>query len=295
MPTPADDYFLDPRLVRRSFDRASRTYDAGATIQSELRARLLERLDVVRLQPASVLDLGAGTGHAARALKQRYRAALVVAVDASSEMLRQSSRQQSWLRRFERVAADAHRLPVRSESVDLVFSNLMLEWCHDPDAVFAEVRRVLRPGGLFTFATLGPDTLRELRDAWGTLDRGTHVHRFIDMHDLGDALVRARLAEPVMDTERLTITYPSLDALLRELKSSGSRNIAHGRARGLTSQPRLGQRERIGAALTRNGRIAVSVEVVYGQAWAAAARAGDSGGRHGAEVRIPIASIRARQ
>lgn len=295
MPT-SDDYFLDPRLVRRSFDRASRTYDAGAGIHSEIRARLLERLDIVRLQPATVLDIGAGTGHATRALKQRYRSALVIAVDSSSEMLRQSARQQSWLRRFERVAADAHRLPIRSASVDLVFSNLMLEWCHDPDAVFAEVRRVLRPGGLFTFATLGPDTLRELREAWATIGPATHVHRFIDMHDFGDALMRARLAEPVMDTERLTITYPSLHALLDELKRSGSRNIAHGRSRALTAQPRSPQQERIGAALMRNGRIAVSVEVVYGQAWAGTARGADaSGSQPGGEVRIPIGAIRSRR
>ncbi len=139
-------------------------------------------------------------------------------------MLVEADRQQSWLRKFHRIAADAHRLPIKDGSAQLVFSNLMLEWSHDPDAVFQEIRRVLQPGGLLTFATLGPDTLRELRDGWRKIDAHPHVHRFIDMHDLGDALMRAGLAEPVMDTERLTVTYPHLDALLQELTAMGSSN-----------------------------------------------------------------------
>jgi malonyl-CoA O-methyltransferase len=183
----ADEFFLDPRAVRRSFDRASRTYDASAAVQAEIRTRLLERLDIVRLQPTAVLDLGAGTGHASRDLKRRYPSAQVVAVDASLPMLRESAHQQRFLRRFASVCADAHRLPLRSQSFDLVLSNLLIEWCHDPDAVFAEAARVLRPQGLFTFTTVGPDTLKELRELWRGVDPFTHVHRFIDMHDFGDA------------------------------------------------------------------------------------------------------------
>src|SRR5512138_2660718 len=160
----SDEFFLDPRAVRRSFDRAARSYDAAAAVQREIRTRLLERLDIVRLAPATVLDLGAGTGHASRELKRRYFSARVVALDLSPAMLRESARQQSLLRKFSPVCADAHRLPLRSGSLDLVLSNLLLEWCHDPDAVFGEVARVLRPAGLFTFTTVGPDTLKELRD-----------------------------------------------------------------------------------------------------------------------------------
>lgn len=285
-----DEFFLDPGLVRRSFDAASRTYDAAAIVQGEIRARLLERLDVVRLQPQTIVDLGAGTGHASRALKQRYRSAQVIAVDLSSGMLRQSARQQAFLRRFERVAADAHRLPMRDASVDFVFSNLLLEWAHDPDAVFAEVRRVLKPQGLFMFSTLGPDTLKELRIAWRQVDAHTHVHRFIDMHDLGDALVRARLAEPVMDTERLTITYPDIEALMRELKASGSGNIAAGRRRGLMGRSSEQALRRHGASSMRNGVLSISVEVVYGQAWAGELRPRPVPG----EVRVPIRGLGTR-
>lgn len=284
-----DEFFLSPAEVRRSFERAAASYDAAAAVAAEIRNRLLERLDIVRLQPQVVLDLGAGTGHASKALKHRYRRAEIVALDLSSAMLMEADRRQSWLRRFHRVAADAHRLPLKDASVELVFSNLVLEWCHDPDTVFQEIRRVLKPGGLLTFATLGPDTLRELREGWRKVDQYTHVHRFIDMHDLGDALVRAGLAEPVMDTERLTVTYPDLDALMRELAASGSSNIANGRARGLTAKSRLESLRQAVGATGGKGDLPISVEVVYGHAWAGQLRRPQ---RSGGEIRIPVSSLK---
>jgi malonyl-CoA O-methyltransferase len=288
----ADEFFLDPRAVRRSFDRAARTYDAAAAVQREIRARLLERLDIVRLAPATVLDLGAGTGHASRELKRRYSSARVIALDVSLPMLRESARQQSLLRRFAPVCADAHRLPLRSGSLDLVLSNLLLEWCHDPDAVFAEVARVLRPQGLFTFTTVGPDTLKELRALWRGIDDSTHVHRFIDMHDFGDALLRAGFAEPVMDTERLTVTYAKLAALIDELRGSGARNVSQGRRRGLTGRARGAAVRARSDALTRNGPLSISVEVIYGHAWSPAER---KSRRAGDEVRVPIDALRSRR
>jgi malonyl-CoA O-methyltransferase len=283
-----DEFYLKPAHVRRSFDRAARGYDAAAAVPTEIRNRLLERLDLVKLQPKVVLDLGAGTGPSSKALKQRYKGAEVVALDLAPAMLVEADRQQSWLRRFHRVAADAHRLPIKDGSSQLVFSNLMLEWCHDPDAVFTEIRRVLQPGGLVTFATLGPDTLRELREAWREIDPYPHVHRFIDMHDLGDALVRAGLAEPVMDTERLTVTYPHLDALMSELAASGSTNLAHGRARGLTPKGHLKTLRQLLRPTTEQGVLPVSVEVVYGHAWAGELRARP---RADGEVRVPVSSL----
>lgn len=286
LPAMSDEFFLSPSQVRRAFDRASATYDAAAGVPAEIRARLLERLDIVRLQPRMVLDLGAGTGHASRALKQRYRTAEILAMDLSGGMLVEANRRQSWWRRFHRLQADAHRLPLPDASVDLVFSNLLLQWCHDPDAVFQEIARVLRPGGLLNFATLGPDTLRELRAAWRSQDPHVHVHRFIDMHDLGDALLRAGLAEPVMDTERLTVTYPDADALLRELGQCGGGNLAAGRPRGLTGKGRLaGLRQALEPA--PGEPLKISVEVVYGHAWAQELRRREPTG----EVRIPFSQI----
>jgi len=284
-----DEFYLDPARVRRSFDKAARTYDAAAAVATEIRNRLLERLDIVKLQPKAILDLGAGTGHSSKALRHRYRGAEVIALDLAPGMLAQAERQQAWLRRFDPVIADAHRLPLKDASVELVFSNLMLEWCHDPDAVFQEIRRVLKPGGLLTFTTLGPDTLRELRDGWRKIDPHTHVHRFIDMHDLGDALMRAGLAEPVMDTERLTVTYADVDALMRELAASGSTNVAQGRSRGLTTKARLqALREAVRREPT-TGALPVSVEVVYGHAWAGQMRRPQ---RAGGEIRVPVSSLK---
>lgn len=292
MTSDRDEYFLDPRAVRRAFNAAAATYASAAGVQSELRSRLLERLDLVKLQPRVVLDLGAGGGESARALQDRYPGAQVVALDLSEAMLAHARRRQRFFRRFRRIAADAHRLPLRSASVDLVFSNLMLEWCASPDEVFGEVRRVLRPLGLFTFTTLGPDTLKEVREAWRGVDAAPHVNRFIDMHDLGDALMRARFAEPVMDVERLTITYADLRALRRELKHSGSRNLAAGRIRSLTPRSHGRSFQDALAKRMEEGRLSVSVEVVYGHAWAGEPRV--QGGPKG-EVRVPLSLLKGRK
>ena len=287
-----DEFFLDPRVVRRAFEHAAESFDAASVVHAEIRSRLIERLDVVRLDPTVVLDLGAATGHGSRALKTRYPRANVIALDLSTAMLREARRQQRLFRRFKRVAGDAARLPLRSDSVDLVFSNLMLQWCSDPDAVFRETRRVLRQGGLLTFASLGPDSLRELRTAWAQIDRGTHVHRFIDMHDIGDALVRTGFAEPVMDTERLTITYSSVDRLLKELRLTGSSNLAHGRRRGLAGNA-VGRRFKEACQSVRyEDVLPVTLEIVYGHAWAGPSNRG-RGER--SETTVPVTSIGRRR
>lgn len=287
-----DNYLLDPRLVRRSFDSAAKTFDAAAAVHAEIRSRLLERLDVVRIEPKLVVDLGAGTGHASRALQQRYRSAHLIAADLSRPMLLQARRQQRFLRRFERLICDAQHLPLKDSVADLVFSNLMLQWCNDVDAVFAEIRRVLRSGGLLTFTSLGPDSLQELRAAWSRVDPHVHIHRFIDMHDLGDALLRAGFAEPVMDAERLTVTYPALDALLKELRDTGSRNTALGRRPGLTGRSALTTLRSTYEELRSAGSLPATLEVVYGHAWSV-----DRPKRHepSGEAWVPVAEIGRRR
>lgn len=278
---------LDPRAIRRSFDAASPDYDAAAVLQKEVRNRLLERLELTTLEPEVVLDLGAGTGHASRALKQRFPRAQILALDLATGMLREAGRQRGWRRRFERVCADAYRLPLKAQSVDLVLSNLMLQWCDPPDGVFAEVRRVLKRRGLFTFTTFGPDTLRELRAAWQAVDDLPHVHRFIDMHDLGDALVRARLAEPVLDVEHFTLTYPDAISLMRELKVIGARNATQGRAAGLMGRKALERLAQGYEPYRQDGRLPATYEVVYGHAWGS----GDQQPASKGEVRIPLDAI----
>ena len=260
-------YALEAARVRRSFDRAAKTYDPAAVLHAEVRENLLQRLELVTLTPGVVLDAGAGTGHASRALQRRYPKARVLALDSSLEMLRAAGKQRSWLRPFERVCADAQALPLRDGSVDLILSNLMLQWC-DPDAVFAEFRRVLKPSGLLSFSAFGPDTLRELRLAWRQVDAHSHVHQFIDMHDLGDALVSNGFAAPVLDVERITLRYLDVRKVAADLKATGAHNSTAGRARGLTGPRKFAAMQAAYEQFRQDGRLPATYEVVFGHAWA---------------------------
>ena len=291
--TAGDPFRLEPRPIRRAFEHASVGYDAHAVLAGRVREELLARLELLAFEPAVVLDLGCGTGHGARALKERWRKARVVALDASAGMLRAARRQTSWRRRFARVRADGLALPLAAASVDLVYSNLMLPWSVDLDAQLRELRRVLAPRGYVTFSTLGPDTLLELRAAWSEVDSTAHVHRFLDMHDVGDALVRAGFADPVMDVDRYTLTYPDLARLHADLRGVGSRNALAGRSGGLTGRSRLA---RVAAAYERHrdaeGRLPASCEIIYGQAWCPGATPPVRGRR--GEVVVALDSIRRR-
>ena len=265
-PDEVSAYALDTARVRRSFDRAATTYDDAAVLHREVRDNLLQRLDLMALTPRVVVDAGTGTGHAAYALIRRYPKSLVIALDASRQMLKTAGRRQSWLRRFARVCADAASLPLADGSVDLILSNLMLQWC-DPDAVFAECRRVLAPQGLLSFSTLGPDTLRELRSAWREVDAYTHVNQFLDMHDIGDALVRAGFASPVLDVERYTLSYLDVRRVAADLKATGARNATLGRCRGLTGRQRFDALTAAYESFRQDGRLPATYEVVFGHAW----------------------------
>jgi malonyl-CoA O-methyltransferase len=262
-------FALEPGRVRRSFDRAAQTYDGAAVLHTEVRENLLERLQLVTLVPRVVLDAGAGTGHGSRALKRLYPKATVLALDSSIEMLKLAGRQRSWLRPFQRACADAALLPLANGSVDLIVSNLLLQWC-DPDAVFAEFRRVLKPEGLLSFSSFGPDTLRELRSAWRQADAHIHVHQFIDMHDLGDALVRNGFAAPVLDVERFSLQYLDVRKVAADLKATGAHNATAGRARGLTGPRKFAAMQAAYEQFRQDGRLPATYEVVFAHAWAPA-------------------------
>src|SRR5215469_3057215 len=207
-------FHLDRARLRAAFERASAGYEAAAGLQARSAAELLERLELFRFAPGVVLDLGSGTGRVTRELKRRYPRAYVIALDLSPGMLREARRHQRPWRRFARVCGDALRLPLRDASVDLIFSNLMLQWCEPLPAALTEVRRVLKPSGFFAFSTFGPDTLYELRSAWAQVDGYNHVNHFPDMHEVGDALVQAGLMEPVLDVDRIEAGYPDVLTLM---------------------------------------------------------------------------------
>jgi malonyl-CoA O-methyltransferase len=286
---PAAAPLLDRAAIRRYAARASAGYDGFAVLAAELREQMLRRLDWIAFAPEAILDLGCGTGHGAAALAARWPRARVVALDASPAMLREAGARDAD-GRVERVLADAEAMPLPDASFDLVFSNLMLPWCEDIDVVFHEVARVLRPQGLFTFTTVGPDTLGELRAAWRSADRADHVHPFTDMHDLGDGLVRAGLAEPVLDVSRFTLTYPDAGALMRDLKATGAQNAASRRARGLTGRKRMDAMTAAYEEFRAGGTLPASVEAVFGQAWGALERAGRDG-----EFSFPVSDIGRRE
>jgi malonyl-CoA O-methyltransferase len=270
--------------VRRAFRRAAPEYAARDFLHAEIRARLLERLDPVRFVPQRVVDLGAGPPQATADIAARFPDAQLLAADLVPEMLGQSARPWS------RICADAARLPLADGTVDMVTASMLLHWCSDPVAVLAEIRRVLGSPGLFVFATLGPDSLRELRAAWSRIDGHSHTLTFADMHDVGDALVGAGFADPVLDAERLTVTYRDVASLAADLRGVGAGDLSAGRRRGLTGRGRWAAM----SAAFESGRDAggaapVTVEVVYGQAWASDAPA--RGRAAAGEVSVPLGDL----
>jgi len=264
------DRLFDPRHVRRAFSRAAAGYDAAAALQQEVRARLLESLAYLHDRvPSVVLDVGSGTGHAAAAMKKRWPRAQVLALDLALPMLRQARRQAGWWRPFARVCADARALPLAEGSVDVLFSNLCLQWVDDLPAVLAGFRRVLRPGGMLLVSTFGPETLAELRQAFAAADERPHVSPFASIAQVGDALVAAGFRDPVLDRDLFTLTYPDLPALMRELRAIGATNALATRRRSLTGRARFAAAAAAYEPLRdADGRLPSSWEVVYAQAWA---------------------------
>ncbi|HHH35307.1 MAG TPA: malonyl-[acyl-carrier protein] O-methyltransferase BioC [Gammaproteobacteria bacterium] len=293
MNAEANPFTVDKRQARLSFERAAASYDDAAVLQREVGNRLAERLDYIRLSPRAVLDLGAGTGFLGGLLRRRYPRARILSLDFSIAMLRRARSGLPPLRRLLRrdafLCADAEQLPLADASQDLVISNLTLQWCNELDRCFADIRRILRPGGLFMFTTFGPDTLRELRHSWRAVDSYNHVNAFLDMHDIGDALVHAGLADPVMDVERLTLTYAGVRDLMHDLKALGAHNATAGRARGLTGPAALRRMTAAYEAFRRpDGRLPATYEVIHGHCWAPLRRP-DRG--RPAETKVPVDHI----
>jgi malonyl-CoA O-methyltransferase len=278
-----------PGHVRRRHERAADGYDARAVLADRTREELLERLDLVALSPACILDAGAGTGSGTLALARRYPRARVIAVDHAGAMCRRVRRRRRWWGRLDTLQGELQALPIASGRIDLVFSNLALQDCPSLDGALAELRRVLSDEGLFTFATLGPDTLRELRQAWREVDALEHVHPFVDMHDLGEALLRNGFADPVLDVERYRLTYPDWTALITELRAVGGASAVTGRRVGLTGRRRLGALSDAYERFRDQGVLPVTCEVVFGHAWPAR-RAASTQNRDGS-VLIPTQNI----
>ncbi len=254
--------------MRAAFERAAPGYDRVAELQRDVADRVLERLDLIRLQPAKVLDLGSGTGYGARALRRRYRRAEVYGVDIAHGMLREARRHAPrFFGRTHFACGDALRLPLAGDAFDLVFSSLTLQWCEDLPTTLAEIWRVCAPGGLVLFSTLGPDTLSQLREAWAEADGHAHVNPFLDMHVVGDALVGTGFRDVVMDVDRITRFHADVLDLMRSLKSLGAHNVSRARPRHLLGPSRLARvRERYETHRRAEG-LPATYEVVFAHAW----------------------------
>jgi len=275
---------LDQKTIRRGFERAAAGFDAHDFLHREIRERLLERLQAFRMEPQIIADVGAGTGAALPALRQRFPDAQLLPIDLTAAMLRAGPD------RMQAICADAARLPLADATIDLAFSNLMLHHCPDPPAVLAEIRRVLRVPGALLFTTFGPNSLLELGRAWATADHYSHICPFPDMHNIGDTLLQAGFAEPVIDSQVLTITYANIDKLIADLRQAGSTNATANRNPGLTGRG-AGERFRLACAAQADadGRIPLTIDVVFGIAWTSAAA------REGGPIEIPLERIARRR
>ncbi len=279
--------------VAADFNRSAQDYVRHAILQRTVAGRLLERLEFVSISPNTIVDAGSGPGGGARQLAKTYKDAQVLQFDLSLNMLSQSRSQDSrFFSKQQYLCGDIEKLPLAKNSVELFFSSLMLQWCNDLDVVFKQIKNTLKKQGLFLFATMGPDTLKELRLSWAEVDDDVHVNTFIDMHDIGDALVRAGFVEPVMDVEHITLTYDDCFSLMKDLKTLGANNADASRAKGLTGKNKIKKLESAYEKFRIDSRLPATYEVVYGHAWTPLRET--SFGNLTNEAYFPVSSLKIR-
>ena len=248
--------------------------------------RLLERLEYIKAEPGIILDIGSGTGQGTQGLAKQYPDAVIISMDLAENMLKKSKDllakedKESGLmtqlknvlgksrkKKITQVCADAEYLPYADASVDLIFSNLTIQWCFDLNTLFQEFRRVLKPGGFMLFSTFGSDTLTELKQSWAEVSESTHVNDFVDMHDIGDVLYNVQLENPVMDSEKIVLNYSAIRQILLDIKAVGAHNQNSGRAKGFTGKSRLKAMYQAYEQFKTAQGYPVTYEVVYGHAW----------------------------
>ncbi|MBF0265408.1 MAG: malonyl-ACP O-methyltransferase BioC [Gammaproteobacteria bacterium] len=290
MDKPAIDR-IDKNAVQSGFNRAAHSYDSAAFLQQEINERLLERLQWIKQIPGTILDLGTGTGVGCLSLKKLYPKATIVAIDLAEEMLKVArgkeknskeennsgfinklkslSNKNSGKQNINYVCADAEHLPFQSNSFDLIFSNLSIQWCENYPQLFSEFNRILSPNGFLQFSTFGIDTLKELKHSWQSVSTQEHVNDFIDLHDLGDFMLAAGLKDPIVDAEFITIEYNQVNDLIHDLKKIGAQNHLSDRPKALYGKNKFKQMlsnyEQFKSA---NEKYPATYEVVYGHAWA---------------------------
>lgn len=281
---------LDSLKIAQAFSLSAETYDSVSVLQREVGGRLLERLEIIRIAPKAVMDLGSGTGYFASLLEKKYPKAVIYGVDRAKGMLQFAKKRRAWLSHQRFIQADAVRLPFPNQSIDFIFSNLTLHWCSDLKAVFQEMYRVLKPGGFAIFSLMGPDTLRELKDSWKKVDAYPHVNMFIDMHHMGDLLLQTGWSDPVMDMEYLSLKYGDLGTLFSDLRKLGSHNNFAGKRLTLTGKTRFKQMVEQYESYRAEGLLPATYEIIYGHAWRPLES--EEVTHSGDDVVIPVSRIR---
>ncbi|MDH5765380.1 MAG: malonyl-ACP O-methyltransferase BioC [Gammaproteobacteria bacterium] len=278
----------EKKRIQKHFNLKAKSYEASAVLQQEVCNRLLEKLSWVKHAPEYILDAGSGTGWGTKGLMSTYSSARVIAMDLSVSMLKQTRGKGGLFRKPSLLCADAESIPLADDSVDLIFSSLMLQWC-DPEKVFKEFLRVLKPGGLLMFASFGPDTLKELRTSWSKVDQAVHVNDFIDMHDLGDSLLATGFAEPVMDMDMMTLIYDDAITVMKDLQLIGANTPLKNNAKGLLTPGKLQRVINEYEAFRENESLPATYEIIYGHAWKIEKKNNGHGDR---EIHLPVDSIK---
>ncbi|BAS67391.1 malonyl-ACP O-methyltransferase BioC [Bathymodiolus septemdierum thioautotrophic gill symbiont] len=245
--------------VRLAFNKASSQYDEYAFLQKEIATRLDAKLEVISSNTDVILDLGAGTGLLSQSLLQRFPNSKIICLDFAQESLKNNPSAY-------KLCADANHLPLADNSVNVIVSNLMMQWCPNLNQLFIECHRVLKNNGLMLFSTFGPDTLKELKKSWAVVDNETHVNIFTDMHDIGDQLLQSGFQSPVMEMEKLTLTYQTVTDLLKDLKAIGAQTVST-RSKSLTGKDKFQSMIKMYESYRQDGKLPATYEVIYGHAW----------------------------
>lgn len=278
---------FDKKRIRQDFDEVAADYDRAAVLVYEVGQRMLERLDFIRINPHTLLDLGAGTGKITHLLEKRYRDTNIFTTDIADAMLKKAKRHARWFSKQCFICTDAESLPFAEHSFDFIFSNIALPWCHNLEIALQEIYRVLRPDGLFMFSLFGPDTLSELQACWGQAT--TH---FPDIRDIGDSLVRTKFLDPVLDVEKFLLTYASFDQLIQEIHHRGEQSLVITQATALNMQQLQTLATTYEIYRNQQNTLPVTYEIICGHAWKASSNKKVSASQQ--ETLIPISRIARR-
>jgi len=267
----SDTLFFQNNIEKR-FDNCAKSFSDFDFVHRHCRKDLIDRLVPIKIAPKQAVDLGGALGSGAEFLEKNYPACQITNLDISRSMLLSSIKNIKALRHINQVQASAEILPFKNDSIDLIFSNLLMPWINNLSFFLYEINRVLSKNGLFIFSTLGPDSFANIKAAWLSIDNFEHVNKFIDMHIIGDQLLNSGLSDPILDSDRLIIKYEDLNAFFKDITASGSRNCLRNRNHGLTGKNKFNTFKKYLGKSKNNNRFNIELELIYGHAWSGTAQ-----------------------